>query len=211
MAVCPEETANRVLQHSLSIPITMRAVINKGKGKIKQLPPDDSDIHVNSMNGLGHGLESMDTKSVGNLSGTRYKLEGGRGVVPGGGTGTPGTPACVKQESMEVDSDSRDKDTDSLNRVGPQEAGMECYTGALTQHQHLSTPDQQFRSEMKRGIVGISCTLSIENLILYFFYKYKNTFLETSNKITMCRYAYLRDCFLIASSFVQASISGQCQ
>jgi len=145
MAVCPEETANRVLQHSLSIPITMRAVINKGKGKIKQLPPDDSDIHVNSMNGLGHGLESMDTKSVGNLSGTRYKLEGGRGVVPGGGTGTPGTPACVKQESMEVDSDSRDKDTDSLNRVGPQEAGMECYTGALTQHQHLSTPDQQFR------------------------------------------------------------------
>ena len=29
MAVCPEETANRVFQRSLSIPITMRAVINQ--------------------------------------------------------------------------------------------------------------------------------------------------------------------------------------
>merc|ERR1719420_2568021 len=87
MAVCPEETANRVLQRSLSIPITMRAVINKGKGKIKQQPPDEADVSVGShMNGLGHGLDSMDTKSMSSISSNRYKMEGGgRNTVTGGG------------------------------------------------------------------------------------------------------------------------------
>ena len=116
MAVCPEETANRVLQRSLSIPITMRAVINRGKGKIKQLPPDEADIQVGgNMNNLGHGLDNIDNKSVGNMGGNRYKLEGGgRGGVMSGGP-TPGTPACVKQES-DMDTDRQE----TLNMTGPQ-------------------------------------------------------------------------------------------
>ena len=116
MAVCPEETANIVLQRSLSIPITMRAVINKGKGKMKQKSPDEADIHVGSgLNGLGPGLD-MDHKSVGSgmAGGGRYKVDGGRNSLTGG---LGGTPACVKQEAP------AGSESGSLNRCGPQLSG----------------------------------------------------------------------------------------
>ena len=144
MAVCPEETANRVLQRSLSIPITMRAVINKGKGKIKQQPPDEADVSVGShMNGLGHGLDSMDTKSMSNISSNRYKMEGGGRNTVTGGMG--GTPACVKQEvGMEVDTDNTETQMESLNRDGPQGPVMEYRTGALTTSTN-SSQDPAFR------------------------------------------------------------------
>ena len=133
MAVCPEETANRVFQRSLSIPITMRAVINQGKGRIKQLPPDEAEVHVGGhMNGLGPGLGSpsgLDTKPMQTSAATRFKMEGG------GGGGGGGTPACVKAEAepMEGVEAGDSSDSQSLNTCGPQEqvsSAREHHAGA---------------------------------------------------------------------------------
>ena len=117
MGVFPEETANRVLQRSLSIPITMRAVINQGKGKIKQLAAEEADISVGNdrssgqVNGMSHSGDSMDSKTLSSLNTSpRFKMEGGK--MSGG------TPACVKSESMDIDSDS--KSEVALNMVGLQ-------------------------------------------------------------------------------------------
>jgi len=129
LSVCPEETANKVLQRCLSIPVTMRAVINKGKGDVKQNLNNDSDITIGGhQNGVGHH-SNMDTDhksmSGSGVSGGRFKMENGRG----GMVGTMGTPAVcdpggggpgggkVKQEPMETE---HTNDTDSLNRYGPQ-------------------------------------------------------------------------------------------
>lgn len=64
MTVCPEETANRVLQRSLSIPITMRAVLTKVKRKIKQAPNDGSDVKVENMSyEYGQNIDSVTVKN----------------------------------------------------------------------------------------------------------------------------------------------------
>ena len=164
MAVCPEETANIVLQRSLSIPITMRAVINRGKDKMKQKSPDEADIHVGSgLNGLAHGLD-MDHKSLGSGlggggggggGGGRYKVDGGRNSVTGG---LGGTPACVKQET-EAGSESQ-----SLNRSGPQLTGP---AGAPS-HNTFRHPAAAFLSDSRKhkaeeSLMSLSRSLHLDS------------------------------------------------
>ena len=92
---------------------------NQGKGRIKQLPQDEAEVHVGGhMNGLGPGLGSpsgLDTKPMQTSAATRFKMEGG-----GGGGGTP---ACVKAEAepMEGVEAGDSSDSQSLNTCGPQE------------------------------------------------------------------------------------------
>ena len=75
--MCPEETANRVLQRSLSIPITMRAVLTKVKRKMKQAPSDGSDVKVENMSyEYGQNIDSVSSKSKSD-SMSPYKLDVG--------------------------------------------------------------------------------------------------------------------------------------
>ena len=130
MSVCPEETANKVLQRCLSIPVTMRAVINRGKGDAKHATDDDGEIPIGGhSNGIGHNNMDADHKGMNNgVSNGRFKMENGRNNL----VGSMGTPAVcdpgggpgggrLKQEPMDTDSLSNN-DTDSLNRYGPQDA-----------------------------------------------------------------------------------------
>lgn len=130
MSVCPEETANKVLQRCLSIPVTMRAVINRGKGDAKHATDEDGDIPIGGhSNGIGHNNMETDHKGMNNgVSNGRFKMENGRNNL----VGSMGTPAVcdpgggpgggrLKQEPMDTDSLSNN-DTDSLNRYGPQDA-----------------------------------------------------------------------------------------
>eukprot|EP00092_Neocalanus_flemingeri_P076564 GFUD01094984.1.p1 GENE.GFUD01094984.1~~GFUD01094984.1.p1 ORF type:complete len:1073 (+),score=247.31 GFUD01094984.1:71-3220(+) len=128
MSVCPEETANKVLQRCLSIPVTMRAVINRGKGEAKHATDDDGEIPIGGhSNGIGHNNMDTDHKGMNNgVANGRFKMENGRNNL----VGSMGTPAVcdpgggpgggrLKQEPMDTDSTN---DTDSLNRYGPQDA-----------------------------------------------------------------------------------------
>eukprot|EP00090_Calanus_glacialis_P040316 TRINITY_DN7026_c0_g1_i1.p1 TRINITY_DN7026_c0_g1~~TRINITY_DN7026_c0_g1_i1.p1 ORF type:complete len:1050 (-),score=275.98 TRINITY_DN7026_c0_g1_i1:749-3898(-) len=128
LSVCPEETANKVLQRCLSIPVTMRAVINRGKGDTKHAVDDDTEIPIGGhSNGVGHNNSETDHKGMNNgVSNGRFKMESGRNNV----VGSIGTPAVcdpgggpgggrLKQEPMDTDNPN---DPDSLNRCGPQDA-----------------------------------------------------------------------------------------
>jgi len=161
LSVCPEETANKVLQRCLSIPVTMRAVINKGKGDTKQVSDDNGDIPIGGhSNGVGHNNLDSDHKGLNNgVSNGRFKMEPGRNALVGGmgtpavcdpGGGGPGG-GRLKQEPMDTDGTN---DTDSLNRYGPQDADF--LPGALLQTlpksprkgivtQHMDSQDQTFR------------------------------------------------------------------
>jgi len=128
LSVCPEETANKVLQRCLSIPVTMRAVINRGKGEVKTTIDDDSEMSVGGhSNDVGHSNMDTDHKGINpGVSNGRFKMENGRNSL----VGNMGTPAVcdpgggpgggrVKQEPMDTENST---DTDSLNRYGPQDA-----------------------------------------------------------------------------------------
>jgi len=162
LSVCPEETANKVLQRCLSIPVTMRAVINKGKGDTKHVADDNGDIPIGGhSNNLGHNNLDPDHKGMNNgVSNGRFKMEPGRNTLVGSmgtpavcdpGGGGPGGGGRLKQEPMDTDGTN---DTDSLNRYGPQDADF--LPGALLQTLPKSTrkgtvtpnmdsPDQTFR------------------------------------------------------------------
>jgi len=145
LSVCPEETANKVLQRCLSIPVTMRAVINKGKGDTKHVADDNGDIPIGGHNNsLGHSNLDPDHKGMNNgVSNGRFKMEPGRNTLVGSmgtpavcdpGGGGPGGGGRLKQEPMDTDGTN---DTDSLNRYGPQDADF--LPGALLQTLPKST------------------------------------------------------------------------
>jgi len=152
LSVCPEETANKVLQRCLSIPVTMRAVINKGKGESKHVTDDNGELSIGGhSNGVGHNMDS-DHKGINGVSNGRFKMENGRNTL----VGSMGTPAVcdpgggpgggrLKQEPMDTDNTN---DTESLNRYGPQDAvsppGAPIQTLPKNQR-HTDSPDPTFR------------------------------------------------------------------
>ena len=106
MTVCPEETANRVLQRSLSIPITMRAVLTKVKRKIKQTPGDGSDVKVESMNyDYGQNIDSVSGKNKSEAM-SLYKLDAGN-IKSSGESESENRSSSSKRSPQDFDIDSK--------------------------------------------------------------------------------------------------------
>ena len=117
MTVCPEETANRVLQRSLSIPITMRAVLTKVKRKVKQTPSDGSDVKVENMSyEYGQNLDSVSSKNKSD-SMSLFKLDVGN-----------------NKNSAEGDTENRV----STSKRSPHEFDLDCKSASLNTFRHPS-------------------------------------------------------------------------
>jgi len=146
VALCPEETADRVLQASLSIPVTMRTVINRMRGENKNGREDGSTVgvggHSNGFTGSGDVDGGQDTK-MGGLA-NKFKMSPGRGAPLVGTPAVcdPGGPGGgLKIEPM--DTSSTDPSPESLNRDGLQAASL---PGARTPPKKASSScDSTFR------------------------------------------------------------------
>jgi len=166
-AICSEETANKVLQRSLSIPVTMRAVISRGKGDIRHNHEEDTEVPVGG--GQHNGLSNQNGTDISN--GGRFKMEtggrSGQGLVggplgtptacdPGGGPG--GGTINIKTEQMETD----EKNTmpESLNRDGPQ--GAKTLPGALNPT-NRRTDEPEFRLPSEPMSIEKTSKKSTEN------------------------------------------------
>jgi len=126
VALCPEETADRVLQASLSIPVTMRTVMNRMRGDSKGSREDGSAVgvggHSNGFTGSGDVDNGQDTKMGGLAS--KFKMSPGRGAPLVGTPAVcdPGGPGGgLKIEPMDTSSPN-DPSPESLNRDGLQAA-----------------------------------------------------------------------------------------
>jgi len=162
VAICSEETANKVLQRSLSIPVTMRAVISRGKGDIRHNNDEDTEVPVGGGQHNGH----QNGTDINN--GGRFKMEtGGRnsqGLVggtptvcdPGGGPG--GGTISIKTEQMETE--EKNTMSESLNRDGPQ--GAKSLPGALIPT-NKRTEETEFRHPSEPILIDKSSKKSLEN------------------------------------------------
>ena len=104
--MCPEETANRVLQRSLSIPITMRAVLTKVKQKMKQTTRDGSDVKVENMSyEYGQNIDSVPSKNKSDTM-SLYKLDAGSTKNSGEGD-TENRISSSKRSPHDFDMDSK--------------------------------------------------------------------------------------------------------
>lgn len=124
---CLEADIGRVLQRSLSLPITMRSLIRRCQKPEHTIKQDTELLHA----GLASDGQqpNLDGESKSYASGGRFKTEPGRGSAPGTpSVCDPGGPGGgrVKQEAMDT---TPATDSDSLNRFGPQDV-EECLPGA---------------------------------------------------------------------------------
>ena len=110
-----------MLQRSLSIPVTMRAVVTRGRGQARQLPQQEGDL---SVGGAGMGGSMQPGPGVGELDGKggagaglgeggRFRVDSGRGGLAGS-LGTPAvcSPGRNRQEG------GLDELGEGLHRVG---------------------------------------------------------------------------------------------
>jgi mediator of RNA polymerase II transcription subunit 1 len=147
VALCPEETADRALQRSLSIPVTMRTVINRTRGEARGSREEPGGLPVGGHGtGLGGGSASQQDgagdQKVGGLGG-RVKMSPGGGAAvsgtpavcdPGGG----GPPGGLKLEPMDTEPSA-----EALNREGLQATGSQ--PGAPSPVRAGLGPDPTFR------------------------------------------------------------------